>query len=388
MKSFLQIFYAWRVCVGVISLCGIPSSLMLAKPLEYNVPVCIRSQQFNRSLIVRAEFQDLKSTDVAAPFELVAVVDDNEAAKDGSSLFVFKSASDPKKNGPIQFNEICTIEAVKAGTGAWNDKKGFFAKRRLLWTFPGSKWPDKNKEGIEVHFQPRVSDDAEPALKTEAKNFAITSPQGKTGVVQQEDVVNVVSRASGPSNNRMMWVLNLDQNGILPVLISSDDPWGRDSKSGLGGDRRIEAGKFTISAIDGQLLNDAGWTDLAKIVQQGIAKPGGSYVPGNKSFIYEPAIFGRGNPLYSDQWKAEQSANLWVKWKAKAKSDVMVHVSTQAKWMDEAGTYFILFGGYKNTRSQIRKGAKIVMEVDVAKGGDPSTLVSGGLPGNGSMWDD
>ena len=387
MKSLLRALCAWRVLLGVISLAG-ATSWLAAKPLEYNVPVCIRSAQFNRSLVVRAGFTDVKATDAAAPFELVAVADDQGAAKDGSAFVVLKSAANPTKIGPVQFNEICTIEAVKAGTGPWTDKVGFFTKRRLIWTFRGSKWPDKDKDGVDVHYQPRVSDDTEPALKTEAINFAITSPSGKTGIIQQEDTVNLVSRATGPSNNRMMWVINLDQDGVLPVLISSDDPWGRDPKSNLGGDRRLEAGKFTIGEIDVQLLNDAGWADLTKIAQQGIAKSGGKYAPGSKAFTYEPAVFGKGNALYSDQWKAEHAGNLWVKWRAKAKSDVMVHISTQPKWMDAAGTYFILLGGYKNTRSQIRKGTQVVMEINVAAGGDPSTLVSGGLPSNGSMWDD
>jgi hypothetical protein len=371
----------------MISLAGITPCLG-AKPLEYNVPVCIRSVQFNRSLVVRAGFTDIKATDSAAPFELVAAADDQVAAKDGSAFVVLKSAANPAKIGPVQFNEICTIEPVKAGTGPWVEKVGFFAKRRLIWTFRGSRWPDKDKDGVDVHYQPRVSDDTEPALKTEAINFAITSPAGKTGIIQQEDVVNLVSRATGASNNRMMWVINFDQDGVLPVLISSDDPWGRNPKSGLGGDRRLEAGKFTIGEVDVQLLNDAGWADLTKITQQGIAKSGGKYASGSKAFTYEPAVFGKGNVLYSEQWKAEHAGNLWVKWRAKAKSDVMVHISTQPKWMDAAGTYFILLGGYKNTRSQIRKGTQVVMEVNVVAGGDPSTLVSGGLPGNGSMWDD
>lgn len=367
---------------GGVLFCG--SYTVCLKPLEYNVPVSIRSQQFNRSLVVRAEFADLKPDGAALPFELVAVTDDHVAAKDGSAFVVFKAAADPKRRGPIQYNEICTIEAIKAGGGAWADKVGFFSKRRLMWTFPGSKWGDKDG----VHYQIRVSDDTEPALKTEATSFAITSPAGKTGDVLQSDPVYLVSRTPGLSNNRMVWVLNLDQKGVLPVLVSSDDPWGRDPKSGTGGDRRPEAGKFLISEIDTQLLNDEGWRDLARITQEGIAKPGGKYMPGKRSFHYAPAVFGRGMASYHDQWKAEQPANLWVKWRARAKSDVMLHVSTQPKWMDAAGTYFILFGGYKNTRSQIRKGTQVVMEVDVSKGGDPTALVTGGLPGNGSMWDD
>jgi hypothetical protein len=382
-----KIMRAFGTCKALLAAAGAVASSVSwveAKPLEYNVPVCIRNQQFNRSLVVRAEFADFKSDSAAAPFELVAVPDDNMAAKDASALVVFKSVANPKKNGPIQYNEICTIEAVKAGTGAWKDKAGFFAKRRLLWTFPGSKWGDKDG----VHYQVRVSDDTEPGLKTDAVSFAITSPAGKTGDIAQEDSVYLVSRAPGQSNNRMVWVLNLDQSGVLPVLVSSDDPWGRDPKSGVGGDRRTEAGKFLIGEVDVQLLNDDGWRDLAKITQQGIAKPGGKYTPGGRSFWYAPAVFGRGVALYHDQWKAEHAANLWVKWRARTKSDVMVHVSTQPKWMDAAGTYFIMFGGYKNTRSQIRKGTQVVMEIDLSKGGDPTALVSGGLPGNGSMWDD
>lgn len=380
MKGLLQ----WlRVGCGLVAVMGASYlSQITAKPLEYNIPVCIRSQQFNRSLAVRAEFADLKATDAAAPFEMIAVADDHVAAKDGSALIIFKSAANPDKTGPIQFNEICTIEAVKAGTGAWADKVGFFPKRRLVWTFQGSKWNDK-KDKDAAHFEPRVSDDTEPALKTDATHFAITSLSGKVGPIEQGALVNIVSRAAGQSNNRMMWVLNLDQKGVLPVLISSDDPWGRDPKSGLGGDRRIEAGKFTIGQIDAQLLNDGGWQDLARIAQEGKAKPGGIYASGGRSFIYEPAIFGKGAGFYSEQWKCEKPGTIWAKMKVKAKSDAIIYVSTQPKWMDAAGTYAFFFGAYKNSRSQIRKGTQVVMEVDVAKGGDPSVLVS---PEGDDFW--
>lgn len=379
MNNMLQKF-----CASVaLSWIAVYSGLS-AKHLEYNIPVSIRSQQFNRSLVLRAEFVDLKATDPAAPFEFVAVPDDHIAAKDGSALVIFKSASHPEKTGPINFNEICTITGVKAGTGAWSDKVGFLAKRRMAWTFPGSKWGDKDG----VHYQPRFSDDVEAALKTDAVNFAITSPGGKTGPVTQGEVVNIVSRAAGPSNNRIMWVLNLDQSGVLPVLVSSDDPWGRDKKSGLGGDRRAEAGKLTIAEIDTLLLNDQGWQDLGRVVQEGVAKPGGKYAAGGRNFIFEPAVFGKGVAAYSDQWKSDKPGTLWAKVRARAKSDIIFYISTQPKWMDAAGTYCFFFGSFKNTRSQIRKGTQVVMEVDVAKGGDPSTLVSGGLPANGSMWDD
>lgn len=379
MSSILQKFCASAALSWVAMYSGLAGQY-----LEYNVPVSIRSQQFNRSFVLRAEFVDLKATDSAAPFEFVAVSDDHVAAKDGSALVVLKSAANPDKTGPINFNENFTIIGVKAGTGAWSDKVGFFAKRRMAWTFPGSKWGDKDG----VHYQPRFSDDVEPALKTDAVNFAIVNPSGKSGPVSRNEVVNIVSRATGPSNNRIMWVLNLDQSGVLPVLISSDDPWGRDPKSSIGGDRRLEAGKLTISEIDTQLLNDQGWKDLARVVQDGIAKPGGRYAAGGRSFVYEPAVFGRGMAAYSDQWKSDKPGTIWAKVRARAKSDIILYVSTQPKWMDAAGTYCFFFGSYKNTRSQLRKGTQVVMEVDVTKGGDPSALVSGGLPANGSMWDD
>ncbi len=374
MKGLLKALRVGSVLLGIVGIGSL--SQVTAIPLEYNTPVCIRSQQFNRMLAVRAEFAGLKSTDSAAPFEMVAVADDHDLAKDGSALVVFKSAATPEKTGPIQFNEICTIEAVKAGTGAWADKVGFLVKRRLVWTFSGSKW-NEAKDKDAVHFEPRVSDDTEPALKTDAVKFTITSPTGKTGTIEQGAVVNIVSRAPGAANNRMMWVLNLDQKGVLPVLISSDDPWGRDPKSELGGDRRIEAGKFTISNIDTQLLNDLGWQDLARVVTEGKAKPGGKYASGGRNFTYEPAIFGKGGSVYSEQWKSDKPGTFWVKFKARAKSDVIVYISTQPKWMDAAGTYAVFFGAYKNTRSQIRKGTQVMMEVDVTKGGDPSALIIG-----------
>jgi hypothetical protein len=384
MKNMVWVAYVRRLCiVSLVSVCGQAVALP-SRPLEYNVPVCIRAQEFNRSLAVRAQFTDIKGTAAAAPFELVAVADDSDAARDGSALLVFKSAAKPERVGTIQFNELCTIHAVKAGSGAWADKAGFLSKPRQLWTYPGSKWG--NQKG--PHYQPRVSDASEPKLKTNATHFAITSPQGKTGVINQNDPVYIVSRASGPANNRMMWVLNLDQDGVLPVLMSSDDPWGRDPKSGLDGDRRYKAGTMQIGTIDPTLLNDAGWADLARVVPQGVAKPGGNLVAGGKSFSYQPAILGKGAVQYSEQWKSDKPGTMWAKFKVRAQSDIMVHLSTQPKWMDAAGTYFILIGGYKNSRSQIRKGTQVVMEVDVAKGGDPAVLISGGLPANGSMWDD
>lgn len=351
--------------------------------LEYQTPVCIRAQQFNRFLAVRSEFPDMKGTEAAAPFELVAVSSDHQAVKDGSIIVIFKSASNPAKTGVIEFNQICTIEPVKASVGAWKDKAGFFEKKRLIWTFPGSKWNEKQEKDA-PHFQPRVSDDAEPALKTDAVNFAITSPAGKIGPVNLGETINIVSRAAGSSNNRLMWVLNLDQGGVLPVLISSDDPWGRDPKSGLGGDRRIEAGKLSIEMVDSSLLGDEGWRDLARVFQSGKAAPGGKFASGGRQFTYEPAIFGKGNALYADGWKGDKVGTVWVKFRARAKSDIMVYVSTQPKWMDAAGTYCFFFGAYNNTRSQIRKGTQVVMEVDVAKQGDPTSLITG----NGSMWDD
>lgn len=121
----------------------------------------------------------------------------------------------------------------------------------------------------------------------------------------------------------------------------------------------------------------------------GFSGTGGTvYIP---SFTFNPATHGSSAVIFnSTNWiaPAGNEGNFAIKFRARGQKDFYVQLSPQPSTI-VGNVYNLNIGGYNNTMTWVRNntpgdGATTIGSVTTAA----NTLITGGLPGDGSVWDD
>lgn len=159
------------------------------QPLEYNTLVSIAPEQYPNHLIWTVGRRDWGKYDW-----LVAGDPDERHAYAGPQLFKITSKADPKKTGPINYGEEVEIWSVYQSPADYN---------RTDLTGPAGKWPEAEvstkKWWVNIDdwwtgsilIAPSNDDDRRP--KSSLATFTLVSPNQQTGIVYQNDVVNIIN---------------------------------------------------------------------------------------------------------------------------------------------------------------------------------------------------
>lgn len=110
-------------------------------------------------------------------------------------------------------------------------------------------------------------------------------------------------------------------------------------------------------------------------------------IPGGHEFSYSPVIHGMKSK-YHDNWKFATPGSGSVVFDARARNRMIVTLSSVPRDLDN-GMYRVSIGHENNTRSGITKSTSgaMLIEKDVTKGASKDLVVTGGLPGDGSVFD-
>lgn len=188
-------------------------------------------------------------------------------------------------------------------------------------------------------------------------------------------------------------------------------PTGRLIFNCLGADKTARVDVFPdgkVMWVEGQASTD--WISLSNIVY---AVPGAPFNvtataprpaeanPGGTAFTHMPQFDGEMLKFH-ENWKLAEPGKGWVKFKARGARDLDVAFSTLPSDISinapsSGGDYRIVVGGWENKQSVIRRNANGFTNVNgtvelavtnITQGGNPNAIITGGLPKDGSQWDD
>lgn len=112
--------------------------------------------------------------------------------------------------------------------------------------------------------------------------------------------------------------------------------------------------------------------------------------PGSFStFVFDSYVYGQDKVVYdSSKWIAPSGyeGNFAVQFKAKGQKDLYIQIAPQSS--DVSGNvYNLVIGGDSNTATWIRNTASTYGSIIGAKITSSTQVITGGLPGDGSTWD-
>jgi len=291
-------------------------------------------------------------------------------AKNGSQFYIIQSAEDPKKTGPIKYGDTVKIIAPYSGAGLPREQ-GLHQPGKVLWVHSPSRKLGEHSEIIVSY--PEYF--AKAGLDENVSHFTLFSAAEKEGEILQSDVVGFKSVSE---EGKEFWV-------------SKGSRWGSSYFEMLVtpiSDANVRAnGGFYIKEIDVDKLPGGARRRVGRLIRSPHYQVFESlYKTGESDFEFDPYVQGRGNSSFDEAWEFGQKGKGWVKFKARAKKDIQLIVSSLSH--DRAvningkfnGTdYRLIIGGWNNLRTVLRRGAnrtfKEVVALDVNKGADPDVVV-------------